>query len=633
GSPYAGSVTPSSATGGTFTASNYDITYVSGKITVNTTPLTITADDVTKTYGSLLTGGAGLTTFNSTPPSGLKNGETVGTATIAFGAGAAANASVLGSPYAGSVTPSSATGGTFTASNYDITYVSGKITVNTAPLTITADDVTKTYGTLLTGGAESTAFKSTPPSGLKNGETVETVTIAYGTGSAATASVAGSPYTGSVTPSAATGGTFNTSNYNITYAKGKITVTPLNDCSLYAYNGTLFANTDVGLTYTTVNLSVVVTTTGGADASTATVNFSNTTNPLNPISLGAGTVTAINFNQAIYSYPLKIDIGNNLSLSNQISWTIGGNFSNTYCAELSTEVTVSTRTTDFVTGGGFVVMGAGGNASAGTYSGGPNTKTNFGFNVKWNKTLSNIQGGGFNAIVRTGTKTYQIKAAKVLTLVVSPRTTTNPATAAFTSGNAIISDAVTGLALVTNCNLTVELTDACEPGAGGKTTSDQIAITLKDSKGIMLYYSNNWATTKTAQQYLGGGNLQVQSAANTAAPICGGNTNTVASLKNDMPHNSSAVINNNLLLKDAGNPLSVKVYPNPSVSNFNLQMTGGSNEKLDVKVTDVLGHLVGNYKMMAGASMTIGDSLRPGIYIVQVKQGDTYKFYRIYKTE
>ncbi len=100
-----------------------------------------------------------------------------------------------------------------------------------------------------------------------------------------------------------------------------------------------------------------------------------------------------------------------------------------------------------------------------------------------------------------------------------------------------------------------------------------------------------------------------------------------------MPHNSSAVINNNLLLKDAGNPLSVKVYPNPSVSNFNLQMTGGSNEKLDVKVTDVLGHLVGNYKMMAGASMTIGDSLRPGIYIVQVKQGDTYKFYRIYKTE
>jgi hypothetical protein len=368
------------------------------------------------------------------------------------------------------------------------------------------------------------------------------------------------------------------------------------------------------------------------DARTASVKFTTDNN--------GGPYTAIldansTINQAIYYYNMLVNIGNNLSQTTQVNWTISQNFQNDItCSETSTDVTVSTRTTDFVTGGGFVKL----TSSAGTYKGDNNSKTNFGFNVKWNKSLSNIQGGGFNSIIRSGNLVYHIKAAKVLTLLVTPRTTTDPATAAFTSGNATVTinnantDAI--ISSIGNLNLTVEITDACEPGSGSKTTSDLIAITLKDAKGVLLY-SNNWnpTTNKTDKQYLTGGNLQVQSAANTIAPVCGGNTNTTASLKNDMPHTSTAVINNNLILKDAVNPLSVKVYPNPSISNFNLQMTGGSTEKLDVKVTDVLGHLVGNYKMTAGSSLTIGDSLRPGIYIVQVKQGDTYKFYRIYKTE
>ena len=49
------------------------------------------------------------------------------------------------------------------------------------------------------------------------------MTIAYGTGAAATAAVG--TYTGQVTPSAATGGTFNANNYTIAYTSGTITVT------------------------------------------------------------------------------------------------------------------------------------------------------------------------------------------------------------------------------------------------------------------------------------------------------------------------------------------------------------------------------------------------------------------------
>ncbi|MGL1344609.1 hypothetical protein ACSTKR_23445, partial [Vibrio parahaemolyticus] len=62
--------------------------------------------------------------------------------------------------YTGSVTPSAATGGTFTASNYNITYATGNIVVGQAALTITANTANKTYGSTLSGAAGSTSFTS-----------------------------------------------------------------------------------------------------------------------------------------------------------------------------------------------------------------------------------------------------------------------------------------------------------------------------------------------------------------------------------------------------------------------------------------------------------------------------------------
>ncbi|MGZ3811143.1 MAG: beta strand repeat-containing protein, partial [Mucilaginibacter sp.] len=219
GSPYNSQVTASAATGGTFNAGNYTLAYNKGNITITQATLTITANNISKTYGTALTGGTGSNAFTTV---GLQNGETVGTVTIAYGTGSAANASVAGSPYNNQVTASAVTGGTFNAGNYSIGYNPGNITITQATLTITANNVSKAYGTALTGGAGSSAFTSV---GLQNGETVGTVTIAYGTGSAANASVAGSPYNSQVTASLATGGTFNAGNYTLAYNKGNITIT------------------------------------------------------------------------------------------------------------------------------------------------------------------------------------------------------------------------------------------------------------------------------------------------------------------------------------------------------------------------------------------------------------------------
>jgi len=218
GSPY--TITPSAATaatGSAFNPNNYNITYANGALTITPAALTITGRNVTLTYGQTLP--ATTTVFDT---HGLQNNETVGSVSQT-------STATVGSP--AGITISNATGGTFTAGNYTITYVpyssgnayqagvyGGALTINPAPLTITANSASKTYGDAKTfAGTEFTS------SGLQNSETIGTVTL-NSTGAPATAGVAGSPYT--ITPSAATGGSFSAANYSITYANGNLTVTP-----------------------------------------------------------------------------------------------------------------------------------------------------------------------------------------------------------------------------------------------------------------------------------------------------------------------------------------------------------------------------------------------------------------------
>ncbi|HEY1790392.1 MAG TPA: autotransporter-associated beta strand repeat-containing protein [Verrucomicrobiae bacterium] len=96
--------------------------------------VTVTANAQNKTYGQIITFGAGSTQFTA---SGLQNSETIGTVTLAVSgspAGGVSNAPVAGSPY--TITPSAATGGTFSSGNYSIAYVTGLLTVNPLPVAL-----------------------------------------------------------------------------------------------------------------------------------------------------------------------------------------------------------------------------------------------------------------------------------------------------------------------------------------------------------------------------------------------------------------------------------------------------------------------------------------------------------------
>lgn len=192
-------------------ATSVNITTAEDGNRVTAKALAITASAQTKTYGASLPLGTSLYS-----PVGLENSETIGAVTLTSSGSSAASA--VGSY---PIIPSAASGGTFTASNYIITYNNGSLTVDPKALTITAIAVTKASGdTLASPVIGSTAFTS---DGLVSPETIGSVTITYGTG-AASGDAAGA-YTDQVTPSAAVDGTFDITNYLPTYVSATLTVT------------------------------------------------------------------------------------------------------------------------------------------------------------------------------------------------------------------------------------------------------------------------------------------------------------------------------------------------------------------------------------------------------------------------
>lgn len=196
-------------------AANYNL--ANGAATGVITPLALstTAPSIAdKTYNGATT--AGTVTVGTL--SGFVGSETV-TATATAANYSSANVGT----YSGNVvtyTLHDGTGGGL-AANYSLANGTANGNITAKALTITANSVTKTVGATLTGGAGSTAFTS---SGLVSGETIGSVTVAYGSGAAAGDAVG--TYSGQVTPSAATGGTFAAGNYNISYAAGDIIVVP-----------------------------------------------------------------------------------------------------------------------------------------------------------------------------------------------------------------------------------------------------------------------------------------------------------------------------------------------------------------------------------------------------------------------
>ncbi len=181
---------------------DYSISYAPGTLTVTPAPLTVTADNQSITYGGTM---PALTVSYT----GLVNGDTP-----------TAISGMTTYPTASTV-PASSQVGSYTISaggavdpDYTISYATGTLTVTPAPLTITADNESMTYGGTMPALTVSYA-------GFVNGDTPASLSTQPTLSTTATAGshVAGSPY--SIMASGAAD-----ANYTISYVAGALTVTP-----------------------------------------------------------------------------------------------------------------------------------------------------------------------------------------------------------------------------------------------------------------------------------------------------------------------------------------------------------------------------------------------------------------------
>jgi hypothetical protein len=217
--------------------------------------------------------------------------------------------------------------------------------------------------------------------------------------------------------------------------------------------------------------------------------------PLNPGDYTVGTVSCI--------VALAAGSGSDPSATYTVGTVVNNYYDQNAPAYDNQLITVTLAGTGFITGGGHIIN----SASAGQYAGTAGAKSNFGFNVKFNKNKTNLQGH-VNLIVRRlvagAWKTYQIKSNAINSMGVT-NTTSTTGVANFLS-KANLTDVTNPLAPVSlggNLQLQMTLTDSGEPG-----TNDKIGFTLWD--GNTLLFSSEWTGSTTLEKLLRGGNLQIR---------------------------------------------------------------------------------------------------------------------------
>ncbi len=180
-------------------SSNYSFTYTNGTLTVAQGMLTITANPAGSVYGAPLVPAGSLTVSYS----GFVNGDGPGSMTVLP---TVTNTAVAGAPAGGyTLTPSGAVN-----PNYVIQYVNGIYTISAAPLTITVNNASMTYGgTVPSPGVSYTGFV--------NGDATSSLTTQPTISTTATSASPAGTYpitaTGAVDP-----------NYTFTYQAGTMTI-------------------------------------------------------------------------------------------------------------------------------------------------------------------------------------------------------------------------------------------------------------------------------------------------------------------------------------------------------------------------------------------------------------------------
>jgi hypothetical protein len=373
--------------------------------------------------------------------------------------------------------------------NYNNASGSVAITISRAALTVVADNQSRQYSDpnpSLTGNL----------SGVVNGDNI---TAQYTT----TATLTSAPRSYAIV-AGLNDPNNKLSNYLVTSTNGTLTV--IEEDAEATYNGTLFANTATTDNSSKAKVTLKAYLVDAADGSRGDIRNAKVTFKIYDASTSTFVaefpgvaVNAINGNtvEGEASYLWEPSLGSSLSKTYDVEVLVNGY----YTGGDETQITVSKPTSEFVTGGGFVIP-----KNTGPTGATAGRKNNWGAHVKYNNKMTNLQGN-FNSVIRRDGKVYHMKSNSPSSLTVN--STTKPYSAVMYFKSVVVQEIVNGVVVSDFGNNTavVGVTDHSEPGQG--TTPDEVSITILDRNGA-VWYSNTVDRTK---QPLGGGNIQVRTAA------------------------------------------------------------------------------------------------------------------------
>jgi hypothetical protein len=179
-------------------SSNYSISYVTGSLIVTPAPLIVSANSESKVYGQ-------SNPALSVGYSGFVNGDSASnlTGTLSLNTSAGSGSGV--GSY--TITPSG-----LSSSNYSISFVNGTLSISPAPLTVSANSVSKVYG-------QSNPTLTASYTGFVNGDSASSLTgtLTLSTTAASGSGVGSYP----ITPSGP-----SSSNYSVAFVPGTLSITP-----------------------------------------------------------------------------------------------------------------------------------------------------------------------------------------------------------------------------------------------------------------------------------------------------------------------------------------------------------------------------------------------------------------------
>src|SRR5205823_5238218 len=286
-----------------------DSTYVgstdsSTTLTVTPAPLTITANNKSRTYG------IANPTFDATY-SAFVNGQGPSALTGTLGCITTAATNSPAGTY-----PINCSGQSST--NYAITYVAGTLTINSVPLTITASSGLMTYG-----GTVPTINPSY--SGFINGDTATSLTIQPTCSTTATSKSPVGSYASTCSGAV-------DANYAISYVPGSVTVS--------AATATVTAN-DAGKTYGSADPALTASATGFTSADAASITLSATR--ASGESVGTYTITPSASGAALSNYTVTY-VNGTFTISKAAATVTANNAGKTYGA---TDPTLTASATGF----------------------------------------------------------------------------------------------------------------------------------------------------------------------------------------------------------------------------------------------------------------------------------------------